>query len=266
MSSRNSYAGSYESPFAGLINGRITDPLVLGQFELGKKWEWRDGRYVPTTELSTMGTPPETLFLERCLEWLAPGGLLGIVQPKGVLDTTEPHLATRHLIFRKCKVLAVINCHKNTFQPYTGSRTTLLVLQKKERESEPNQDPDYPIFMAVSRKIGQDSGGDPIFRKDDQGRPTAQIDHDLDDIYEAWLRHRGGTLEESEYVFSTKKSEIDSAALNINPQKFLPSLNESLRQALQIGDRETWSVTTIGQIAQNIYKGARFKREDRPGS
>lgn len=249
-------------PFAGLANGRITDPRVLSQFELGKKWEWRDGRYLPTQEISRIGTPPETLFLERCLEWLSPGGMIGIVQPKGVLDTTEPHLATRHLIFRKCRVLGVVNCHKNTFQPYTGTRTTLLILEKKSNESEISTDDDYPIFMAISKKIGQDSLGTPIYKSDDEGKPTSELDHDLNEIFTAWESFKNNALIPSEYVFSINKSEVEQDTLNINPQKYLPSLNESLRQTLQIGEREGWSVTTIGQITSKVYKGERFKRDD----
>lgn len=249
-------------PFAGLVNGRITDDKVLIQFELGKEWKWQGNRYQPTGDIAESGSPPETLFLERCVSWLQPGGILGIVQPKGVLDTTEFGLATRHFIFRKCKVLALINCHKNTFQPYTGSRTTLLVLQKKEHETEFGDDADYRIFMAVSRKIGQDSEGEPIFRPDDEGKPTAELDHDLDAIHLAWLKFRQGKLKESEYVFQIRKSQIDPTSLIINPQRFLPSLNESLRQALRLGDREGWSVSTVGELAQKVYKGGRFKRED----
>lgn len=249
-------------PFAGLANGRITDPEVLAQFQLGKRWEWGEDRLVPTSELSTLGTPPETLFLERCIEWLAPGGILGIVQPKGVLDTTDPHLATRHFIFRNCRVLAVINCHKNTFQPYTGSRTTLLLLRKKNKESDFSEDDDYPIFMAISRKIGQDSEGYPIFKKDDKGNETNELDHDLDVIFEAWRKFRHGSFKKSEYIFTVKKSQLDPKTLNVNPQHFLPSLNESLKKVLEIGDKEGWSVTTIGQFPAHVYKGARFKRED----
>lgn len=29
---------------------------------------------------------PELLFLERCIDWLKPGGRIGIVLPKGILD------------------------------------------------------------------------------------------------------------------------------------------------------------------------------------
>ena len=249
-------------PFAGQANGRIADPKILDQFQLGKHWEWRDNKFVSTEKLSSTGTPPETLFLERCVEWLEPGGILGIVQPKGVLDTTEYHLATRHFIFRNCKVLAVINCHKNTFQPYTGSRTSLLVLQKKPEPTEFDADDDYTIFMAVSRKIGQDSEGKPIFKKDDDGNNTGEIDHDLDDIFNAWKKLKNNGFKKSEYIFTTKKSDIDPKTLNINPQRFLPSLNKSLRHVLRIGEQEGWSVTTIAALPARVYKGARFKRED----
>jgi type I restriction enzyme M protein len=202
------------------------------------------------------------LFVERCIDWLAPGGRLGIVLPKGALDTTDPHLATRNFLFSQCRVVAVVSCHKNTFQPYTGTRTALLVVEKKDKPTAPAEGRDYPVFMAVSRKIGQDSEGEPIFRLDDEGRPTSELDQDLDDIFVAWEQFNSGALTPSEYVFSVPAAAIDPQAFNINPQHYLPSLNESLRQALLLGDRPGWTASTIGTIAESVYKGARFKRED----
>ena len=63
-----------------------------------------------------MGGSPEYLFVEQCTNWLAPGGTLAIVLPKGILDNLEPALTVRHFLFRHFWAQA-INCHKDTFQP-----------------------------------------------------------------------------------------------------------------------------------------------------
>jgi type I restriction enzyme M protein len=143
-------------PWFGLVNGRITDRMILENFQVAHRWEWQVNRYEPTHELIAGGIPPEYLFVERCISWLSPGGRLAIVLPKGILDNMEPALAVRHFLFRECEVQAVINCHKNTFQPYTGSRGCLIVAQKKQRSDSARN---YRIFMAINRKIGQDSEG-----------------------------------------------------------------------------------------------------------
>ena len=182
-------------PWSGLVDGRISDPSILCNFEVAHKWEMgTDGNYAPTADLVS-GVPPEYLFIEQCTNWLAPGGTLAIVLPKGILDNLHPALAVRHYLFQNYQVRAVINCHKDAFQPYTGSRGCLIVATKKER---PNNGRYYEIFMAINRKIGQDSEGMPVFKKDDQGRPTHEIDQDLGSIFDAWQAFLKGQLKESE--------------------------------------------------------------------
>jgi type I restriction enzyme M protein len=185
--------------------------------------------------------------------------ILAIVLPKGILDNMEPALAVRHYLFRHCQVMAVINCHKNTFQPYTGSRGCLIVARKKKNPGDARR---YKIFMAINRKIGQDSEGFPVFKKDDIGRPTRELEQDLDDIYDAWQRYLIGKLTESEYAFSIDAQSLDDRTLKLNPQFFLPSLNKTLQRIMSL-DGNGFSVERLGdRIASRIWKGSRFKRED----
>ena len=246
-------------PWSGRANGRITDQTILRNFEVGMRWEWdADGHYMPTNDISS-GVPPEYLFVERCTQWLAPGGTLAIVLPKGILDNAEPALALRHYLFRHYRVQAVINCHKDTFQPYTGSRGCLVVARKKDRPSDERQ---YKIFMAINQKIGQDSEGNPIYKKDSKGRPTHDIDHDLEDILSAWRDFLADRLAESEFVFTVDAQQLDSQTLKLNPQFFLPALNKSLNRIVRL-DGNGFSVTRLGDgIASEIWKGTWWKRED----
>ena len=77
-------------PFGATSEHRITaerEPEILAQFEVGHVWK-RDasGTLKATAELVGDGAPPEYLFIEQCVHWLAPRGKLGIVVPRGVLD------------------------------------------------------------------------------------------------------------------------------------------------------------------------------------
>ena len=65
----------------------------------------------------------------------------------------------------------------------------------------------YPIFMGISKKIGQDSEGFPIFKLDKNYKPTDELDHDLNDILNDYRSFRSNKLKESEYRFSIRKSE-----------------------------------------------------------
>ena len=247
-------------PFAGIGEGRITDKATLARFDVSKKWDIVDGRAFPTDEIISDGVPPEMLFLERCIDWLAPNGYLGIVLPKGFLDTTT-YLPGRQFLFNICKLFAVINLHKNTFQPHTGVKTCLIILRKNEKQA---FEINYPIFMAISKKIGQDSEGKPIYKLDNAtGEPTEELDSDLDTILENFIHFKNDALKESEYCFAISRKDLDNS-LKINPQAFMPSLNKTLREVASIDERDGWSVSTLGQVDANIkiFQGPRWKSEN----
>lgn len=246
-------------PFAGVGEGRITHEDVLRRFETGKKWDVVSGKYTATKETLSEGAPPELLFFERCVDWLAPGGRMGIVMPKSFLDT-KTYRSGRAILFRDCKLLAVINCHKDTFQPHTGVRTCVVIVEKNKPGKSVK---DYPIFMAVSRKVGQDSEGRPIFVRAEDNSYTNQIDEDLEEIGNAFEQFQQGVIPNKPYIFSVKKSDLVDDE-NINPQKYLPHLNETLRYVESLDDNLDWTVSTLGTLAADIrvFKGPRLKSEN----
>ena len=247
-------------PFAGVGEGRVTDEAVLNNFSTGVRWTTRSGEYRSTETLPADGVPPELLFFERCLQWLAPKGRLGIVMPKSFLDTST-YIAARHLPLNSFRLLGVVTCHKNTFQPHTGVRTCIVFVEKPDATGELPEE--YPIFMAISRKIGQDSEGFPIFKRSANNTLTDEIDHDLDEVLADFRALHASSFTPSEYRFAIRRSEIDDK-LRINPQNYLPNINETLRQIESVDALEGWSVSTVGQLEKDIqiFKGPRLKTED----
>ena len=70
-------------PFGSSIP--ITDENILEPFELAQIWErTEDGGFRKTGRLQG-SVAPEVLFIERSLDWLKPGGRMGIVLPDGIL-------------------------------------------------------------------------------------------------------------------------------------------------------------------------------------
>ena len=246
-------------PFAGVGEGRISDKKILDNFNCGFKWTMGEGKYQATSELDR-GVPPEMLFFERCLQWVAPNGRVGIVMPKSFLDT-QTYFPARQLLFRDARLIAVVNCHKNTFQPHTGVRTCLVFLQKNGLNESPPDD--YPIFMAISKKIGQDSEGIPIFKEEYSGSDSEVLDHDLDEIFEDYSRFLQNDLQPSEYRFSINLSDINGD-LRINPQAYLPDLNETIRKLESLDGSNDWSISTLGEICAGvkIFKGPRLKTQN----
>jgi type I restriction enzyme M protein len=209
----------------------------------------------------SQGVAPELLFLERCIEWLKPGGILGIVMAKGQLDNREAY-AVRKFVLDSCQILSVINLHEDTFEPFVGSKASVIFLKKLGAGIK--QSDDYRIFMAISNKVGQTSRGEPIFKRDSEGNPIIRdnilvLDEDLSQIAEDYHRWLRGELVESEYRFSVSRSDIKEGNLSFNPIQYLPAYNAALQYVLSLRDDEKYQVPRLGDIAR-VFNGPRFKR------
>jgi type I restriction enzyme M protein len=69
------------------------------------------------------------LFLNRSLQCIRPGGRMAIVLPQGLLNNTNAEYIRRFVI-DEARILAVVGLHSNTFKPHTGTKTSVLFLQK----------------------------------------------------------------------------------------------------------------------------------------
>lgn len=253
-------------PFGATSAHKITadrEPEILSQFALGRAWKSNArGELVPTDTLSNEGAPPEYLFVERCVRWVQPGGRIGIVLPRGVLDNDKA-LPVRKLILQETRVLAVVNCHDDTFKPHTDAKAALLVLERKK--SEAASEDDYSIFMAISQGIGHNGVGDPVYKTDTHGDPIIRdgepvLDHDLDDIYTAWQTLQQGQDWAGDDCFQIDRTALP-ANLNLNPVRYLPRYSESRKAVLMMREQPGWRVQTLGALASGkVYNGPRFKR------
>lgn len=141
-------------PFAG----DIKEPRMIARYDLAKKpdgkWQTKVGR--------------DILFIERNLDFLKPGGRMAIVLPQGRFNNSSDK-SIREFIASRCRILSVVGLHGNTFKPHTGTKTSVLLVQKWNDDPKagalcPRQD-DYNIFFATMRKSGKDNSGDKIWRK-----------------------------------------------------------------------------------------------------
>ena len=159
-------------PFGSKIP--IDDEHILKQFDLAHKWNFDENLndWVMTDELRS-SVSPEILFVERCTQFLKPGGRMGIVLPDSILGS--PGLGyIRTWIIRHHKILASIDLHADTFQPHNGTQTSVLILQKKSQaeidaELISKKIYDYDIFMAIVDKVGHDKRGNLTFKRDKDG-------------------------------------------------------------------------------------------------
>ena len=160
-------------PFGSKIP--VTDPSILEQYDLGFRWSYDEAtdHWVKGDALQK-AQPPEILFIERCVQFLKSGtGRAAIVLPDGILGS--PGLGyVREWILRNTRVLASIDLHPDTFQPFVSIQTSLLLLQRKtqeqiELETAAGQIADYDVFMAVANHVGHDKRGQDTFVRDAHG-------------------------------------------------------------------------------------------------
>ncbi|MDR2789620.1 MAG: N-6 DNA methylase [Campylobacteraceae bacterium] len=126
-------------------------------------YQMTDGTYrkIKSKYQNTVGR--DILFIERNLDFLKPGGRMAIVLPQGRFNNSSDKYI-REFIAGKCRILAVVGLHGNTFKPHTGTKTSVLFLQKWDDERCPKVD-DYPIFFATMQESGKDNSGDKIYVK-----------------------------------------------------------------------------------------------------
>lgn len=137
-------------PFAG----DIKESTILALYELGKK----------SSGKSQTAVGRDILFIERNLDFLKPGGRMAVVLPQGRFNnSTDKYI--REYIAERCRILAVVGLHGNVFKPHTGTKTSVLFVQKWDDELCPRVD-DYPIFFATMQEQSKDNSGEKIYVKE----------------------------------------------------------------------------------------------------
>ena len=150
----------------------IKDRETLGQYKLAHVWRPTPQGWAQTDELQS-SVSPEILFVERCWQFLKPGGRMAIVLPDAILGA--PGLMyVRRWMLTHCRLVASVDLHPDTFQPRNGTQTSVLLLQRKTdeeitQEAVAGQLRDYEIFMAEVNAIGHDKRGNKVFRRNEEG-------------------------------------------------------------------------------------------------
>ena len=153
-------------PFAG----EIKEGQILSRYELGMK----DGKQQKSVSR-------DILFIERNLNFLKPGGRMAIVLPQGRFNNSTDR-RIREFISERCRILAVIGLHGNTFKPHTGTKTSVLLVQKWDDKLCPKVD-DYNVFFATQMLQGKNNSGDKLYWTEDKLSTTTDPKLALCDKY-----------------------------------------------------------------------------------
>lgn len=238
--------------------GKVTDKSILRNFDLGYKWNNTDLSSVKTNKLLN-GQVPEILFIERCLQFLKPGGRLAIVLPNGDFENSSL-LHVRSYIEKTADVLAVIKLPQETFIPSgTGVKTSILFLKKKNGKGSVKQ-----VYFAQVTKLGYtgNKNGTLVYKKDTSGNILRnknggfQIDEDISSTVSSYLEFKSGRLKsKNENHFIVKKDDLNYSRLDFEFYK--PSYEEMRKNLLDKGAVELKELAKIKKV-----KSSKLRQKD----
>ncbi len=245
-------------PFGTKIT--IKDPEVLRHYELAKS---RNSRANVKGNEVLSPQPPDILFLERNVQMLKPGaGRLAIVLPYQLLSGPKT-LFVREWILRNTRIKAVIDLPPETFQPYTGTKTALLVVERMgQMVLDPRIVNDYDIFMSIPRWIGHDRRGNPVYKRTLEGKVTNEILTDFNEVERSFKLFLEGKDPQEAHTLSFK-AKFSSIArdplLHINALFHRPP-GEATRDwnvKIRVSD---WTSVKLRDVVKDIFYPGRFKR------
>jgi len=172
-------------PFGSEV--RVDDAHVLSGYQLSA-WGSEQRRTV---------MPAEQLFIEGGMNFLKPGGLMGIVLPDGMLN--NPGLAfLRDWLIRHSHIIASIALPKETFGRNGGVNNPSVLIVRKFTDSERLDaergimDTRHSIFMCNPKTAGIDKRGNPVFLRHPNGEyildkeGSRMVDDQISMVAEAW--------------------------------------------------------------------------------
>ncbi len=221
-------------PFGTKIT--IKDPALLQRFDLAHS----------SMDLSPRA--PDILFLERNLRLLRPGkGRMAIVIPYQLLSGPQARFVREWLLCHG-KVRAVIDLPMETFQPHTGTKASLMLVERRDRPlmlADINDDHD--VFFATPRWIGHDRRGNRVYK-----RGTDKTLTDFPEVEAAFTRFiaEGVVGDSYKEAFTVNARRLNAeAGLRLNATFHAP------QRALLNAEAQP-----LASLVARIFCPARFKR------
>ncbi|MDR0676150.1 MAG: N-6 DNA methylase [Elusimicrobiota bacterium] len=204
----------------------------LKQYDLSYKYDSNNNK----TNKLKISESPQILFIERCLQLLKPNGRMGIVLPDGFFNESGTYI--RKWLLKNVKIFGIIDVCKETFQPNTSTKTSILFFEKVTKQIIH----DYEIFMGIAYFCGHNRRGIEI-NKDDIPEITNKFKH--------WINT--GQIHLSRNCFITNLNELEKTNFWI-PKHFSPYYKQAIEKV-----KSNYAIVKLGDIAT-------FRKGDEVGS
>ena len=209
----------------------------------------------------------DLLFVERNLDFLKPGGRMAVVLPQGRFNNSSDK-RLREFIAERCRILAVVGLDGETFKPHTGTKTSVLLVQKWNDDAAvgplcPKVD-DYPIFFATQQIPSKKSNGEKILQTEMRVKWLDRTDPDniiFDDYgYREFLDNFGDPDAVSTYqLFYPDGTQGVETRLRINKQ--YGSLQQFRAQSLRANTQRIKEATVYRRLVLDTH-GHYFVQHD----
>ncbi len=196
----------------------------------------------PHKRFSVQSTRSEVLFVDYMAEHLTPNGRAGIIVPEGIIfQTQRAHTQLRRMLVQDYLV-AVVSLPAGVFNPYSGVKTSILVLDKALARKT-----DAVAFFKVEND-GYDLGA--------QRRPIDADDIPLvhAEIAEYLHRAAGESMDgyAPEHGFVVEKSRIaEGGDYNLSAERYREREERP----------STWPMVRLGEVV-DLIRGVTFRKSD----
>ena len=229
----------------------FTDPHIYEYDTLTSQDRWNDyadvilanppfmsprGGIRPHNRFSVQSKRSEVLFLDYMAEHLAPGGRAGIIVPEGIIFQSQTAYTQLRSLLVDDYLIGVISLPSGVFMPYTGVKTSILVLDRSEARRNPN------LMFSDVRQIGLSLGV--------KRTPTNR--NDLPYIQRDYRAYYNGS-ELSRHSWLASREEILANECNLTGSRYKPKTDTASKRFV-----------TIGEICQ-ITRGSSSSTKTPPG-
>jgi len=198
----------------------FTDPHIYEYDTLTSEERWNEfadvilanppfmspkGGIKPHKRFSVPSNRSEVLFVDYMLEHLTANGRAGIIVPEGIIFQSGTAYRRLREVLLKESLIGVISLPSGVFQPYSGVKTSILILDKRLAKSRPN------ILCSDIQAIGVSLG---IKR-------TVTERNDLPFVLKDYIAYHEGTAL-SRHSFLVDRSAIAANDYNFSAERYRP--------------------------------------------
>jgi type I restriction enzyme M protein len=195
------------------------------------------GGVVPHTRFRVPAKKSEVLFTDYIAEHLTPDGRAGVIVPNGIVATTQTAYVKLRRFLVEDSLVAVVSLPAGCFKPYSGVKTSILLLDKKLARTT-----DKILFLKIATD-GFDLG--------DKRTPIEANDlPEAERLIRAWLTGKLGEDFASplawKLVAKSEVSENNDATLVAERFLGLTDTQDSDHPMVRLGDEELFKLESGG--------------------